>query len=388
MFARESALDDARADPERVHGSGRVEGSKGQTPAPGFEPCFVYILTCADGSYYVGSTSDVAERWRIHNEGHGAACTASRRPVCLVFWETLECWPAAAKPSSNAGRGRRRTPSSRGTEPRSASLRGGGAADPRGGTAADRPVSAVVAPPLQLRPSSADWRVYDASGGHNQTPNGFAPRRYPLGSERRGFVGRRPEMRRLQIVLCLLCATVCSVGWTPAQKEKPTKLVIINTNFRTPSSLDELVDRSSLIVVGRVLGGKAHEGDLRRKTDRGATTAFRVMVSQVARHPQDFDPSMREILVAQNGGLLDRGDHFENVVIDDFPLLRPGTDYVMFLAWNEEHLAWTSVMGPSGVFALESGRVRWLGPGEGDGLRVYDRTPLTSFMGLIEGRQS
>jgi hypothetical protein len=112
------------------------------------------------------------------------------------------------------------------------------------------------------------------------------------------------------------------------------------------------------------------------------------MISQVERHPQDFDPSTREILVAQNGGLLDRGDHFEHVVVDDFPTLRPGAEYVMFLVWNEEHSAWTPVMGPSGVFALESGRVRWLGPGEGNGLRVHDRTSLTSFMGLIEGRQS
>jgi hypothetical protein len=66
MNAGESALDRARADLEFV------EASKGQTPAPGTEPCFVYILECADGSYHVGSTSDLAERERIHNEGHGA----------------------------------------------------------------------------------------------------------------------------------------------------------------------------------------------------------------------------------------------------------------------------------------------------------------------------
>jgi hypothetical protein len=36
--------------------------SKGKSPAPGTPFCFVYILSCADGSYYVGSTSDVAER--------------------------------------------------------------------------------------------------------------------------------------------------------------------------------------------------------------------------------------------------------------------------------------------------------------------------------------
>ena len=32
------------------------------TPAPGTEPCFVYVLLCADGSYYVGSPFDVTKR--------------------------------------------------------------------------------------------------------------------------------------------------------------------------------------------------------------------------------------------------------------------------------------------------------------------------------------
>ncbi len=51
---------DRRAEangPERAHDAGE---SKGQTPAPA-GPCFVYIL-CADGTYYVGCTSDLVER--------------------------------------------------------------------------------------------------------------------------------------------------------------------------------------------------------------------------------------------------------------------------------------------------------------------------------------
>ena len=88
----------ALSDPERAHVPSRVEGeSKGQTPAPGTEPCFVYILKCADGSYYVGSTSDLSERERIHNEGHGAMYTATRRPVRLVYSDAHQAWPAARK---------------------------------------------------------------------------------------------------------------------------------------------------------------------------------------------------------------------------------------------------------------------------------------------------
>ena len=71
--------------------------SKGHTPAPATSPCFVYILKCADGSCHVGSASDVAERERTHNEGHGAEHTAAHRPVHMVYSEAHESWPAARK---------------------------------------------------------------------------------------------------------------------------------------------------------------------------------------------------------------------------------------------------------------------------------------------------
>jgi putative endonuclease len=53
-------------------------------PADSF---FVYILCCSDGSLYVGHTSDVEERVKLHNEGRGALWTACRRPVTLVYQE-------------------------------------------------------------------------------------------------------------------------------------------------------------------------------------------------------------------------------------------------------------------------------------------------------------
>ncbi len=46
---------------------------------------FTYILRCADGSYYVGSTSDLERRFAQHQAGEGAAYTRRRRPVELVF---------------------------------------------------------------------------------------------------------------------------------------------------------------------------------------------------------------------------------------------------------------------------------------------------------------
>jgi putative endonuclease len=52
-------------------------------------PYFVYILECADGSYYTGSTDDINKRLWQHQEGvEASSYTYSRRPVRLVW--TLE----------------------------------------------------------------------------------------------------------------------------------------------------------------------------------------------------------------------------------------------------------------------------------------------------------
>ena len=48
---------------------------------------FVYLVRCSDQSLYVGHTRDLAAREQTHNEGHGAAYTAKRRPVRMVYAE-------------------------------------------------------------------------------------------------------------------------------------------------------------------------------------------------------------------------------------------------------------------------------------------------------------
>jgi putative endonuclease len=52
---------------------------------------WVYILLCADGSYYTGSTKrEPEEREWEHNEGIIPGYTHSRRPVKLVYAEYYE----------------------------------------------------------------------------------------------------------------------------------------------------------------------------------------------------------------------------------------------------------------------------------------------------------
>lgn len=47
----------------------------------------VYILSCADGTYYTGIARDATRRAGEHNglSGKGARYTASRRPVAIVY---------------------------------------------------------------------------------------------------------------------------------------------------------------------------------------------------------------------------------------------------------------------------------------------------------------
>ena len=51
-------------------------------PSP---PAFVYVVRCADGTFYTGYAVNLDQRLRAHNQGRGAKYTAGRRPVALVY---------------------------------------------------------------------------------------------------------------------------------------------------------------------------------------------------------------------------------------------------------------------------------------------------------------
>lgn len=51
---------------------------------------YVYMVECADGTYYTGWTVDVERRVKAHNAGRGAKYTRARRPVRLIYVEEHE----------------------------------------------------------------------------------------------------------------------------------------------------------------------------------------------------------------------------------------------------------------------------------------------------------
>ena len=48
---------------------------------------YMYILECADGSYYTGSTRDLERRVNQHQKGEGAKYTRKKLPLKLVYME-------------------------------------------------------------------------------------------------------------------------------------------------------------------------------------------------------------------------------------------------------------------------------------------------------------
>jgi predicted GIY-YIG superfamily endonuclease len=58
---------------------------------------FVYLVRCSDQSLYVGHTSNLSSREQTHNNGCGAAFTAKRRPVRMVYAEEHASEPEAVR---------------------------------------------------------------------------------------------------------------------------------------------------------------------------------------------------------------------------------------------------------------------------------------------------
>ncbi len=57
----------------------------------------VYIVKCADTTFYTGITNGLDKRLKSHNEGTGAKYTKSRGPVELVYAEPAPDRSTASK---------------------------------------------------------------------------------------------------------------------------------------------------------------------------------------------------------------------------------------------------------------------------------------------------
>lgn len=61
---------------------------------------FIYVLVCADGSFYTGSTNDVEKRFSAHQSGKGGKYTRSHKPLKIVYTEMFPTKSQAMKRES------------------------------------------------------------------------------------------------------------------------------------------------------------------------------------------------------------------------------------------------------------------------------------------------
>jgi putative endonuclease len=57
----------------------------------------VYILLCADGSFYTGYTKNLDARTKQHQNGNGAKYTKTHKPQKLAYFELLDSRSEAMK---------------------------------------------------------------------------------------------------------------------------------------------------------------------------------------------------------------------------------------------------------------------------------------------------
>ena len=67
----------------------RVEISKTSDKRATARGWSVYVVECVDGTLYTGITTDIGRRVQQHNDGVAARYTRSRRPVHLVYTESV-----------------------------------------------------------------------------------------------------------------------------------------------------------------------------------------------------------------------------------------------------------------------------------------------------------
>ena len=98
---KQTAKKPANADRKKPAASVKKPATRAKKAAatPAEEPAaaFTYIVRCADGTLYTGWTNDLEKRVKAHNDGRGAKYTHTRRPVTLVYSESLPTKEAALR---------------------------------------------------------------------------------------------------------------------------------------------------------------------------------------------------------------------------------------------------------------------------------------------------
>ncbi|MEM2098798.1 MAG: GIY-YIG nuclease family protein [Candidatus Bathyarchaeia archaeon] len=58
---------------------------------------YVYVILCADGSFYTGYTKNIDNRLKLHENGKGARYTRMHKPQKIAYIEIFESRAEAMK---------------------------------------------------------------------------------------------------------------------------------------------------------------------------------------------------------------------------------------------------------------------------------------------------
>jgi hypothetical protein len=172
-------------------------------------------------------------------------------------------------------------------------------------------------------------------------------------------------------------------GTSSTTPQKEIRTDIINSYFKAPpDTLREMILQADLVVRGRLIGASPRDEAV-KGGNRGTVTrtAYRLKIDEVL-HTKDskiIDASTIDIV--RSGGDRDRGSHIQRSQQAGFPPFETGTDYLLFLVWNESLSAWVPPYGPDSAFDLRKGVVD--SPGKAAVTNGLKGLPATDFLDRV-----
>jgi hypothetical protein len=169
-------------------------------------------------------------------------------------------------------------------------------------------------------------------------------------------------MKRLFVLVgagMMIAGLVHAAMSAQTSRSKPTthNKLFTDGRFFVPQTLMQI--RAKADAIARVIINDGRSDDFFAAADAAVplvATVYDVTVKEVLKPDSRIAPGS-VAPVWRIGGKRDKGDYIELTDEDDFPLFKPGEEYVLFLEWKESRRAFEIVGGPNGAFRLNEGYI-------------------------------
>src|SRR5260221_4429284 len=136
----------------------------------------------------------------------------------------------------------------------------------------------------------------------------------------------------------------------PATKMKAVQKGALYVEFRAPPpNLAGMVSQSDVVLIGTVKAAVPEPRD-----SGPLTTLNTIEVRTVLTSLQTAPTVAASISVSHLGGSKDHGSFIEEQEVPDFPPLRVGHTYLLFLKWHVGTHEWSDAFGPPSIIDLTS----------------------------------